>query len=110
MKLKRELLFFCAIVLVGLLDWLTTVMGVCFFGAREINPLFSGLARSNMLFFSAVKLSAVTIAGFAFYKAAAISSLSGLHLSRRFLDGGYSLTVLAVTITVANNILIILKF
>ncbi len=94
----------------GLLDWLTTVMGVTIFGAREINPLFSGLTSSSMLLFSVVKLLAVTITGFAFYKAAAISSLIDLNLTKRFLDGGYSITLLALTLIVANNILTIVKF
>jgi hypothetical protein len=90
---------------VGLLDWLTTVMGITIFGAREINPLFSGLTSSNMILFSVVKLSAVTITGFAFYKATVISSLTNLNLTKRFLDGGYALTLLALTLIVANNIL-----
>ena len=91
----------------GFLDWLTTFIGILFFGATEVNPLFSGLTRSNMILFSAVKLSAVVIAGFSFYKAAAISSPTNndWHFTKRFLDGGCSLTFLALTAVVANNMI-----
>jgi hypothetical protein len=110
MKLKKELMFFCAIVFVGLLDWFTTFMGVTFFGAKEINPLISGLISSSTVLFSVLKLFAVTITGLAFYKAAAISNLANLHLTKRFLDGSYSVTLLALSLIVVNNIIILLKF
>jgi hypothetical protein len=109
--LKKELVFFSAIITVGFLDWLTTVTGVLFTGATEVNPLLSGLTRSSMLLFSLVKLSAVVLIGFAFYKAAAISTrlTSDWHFTKRFLDGGYSLTFLAITAIVANNMITIFR-
>ena len=85
-------------------------MGVTFFGAKEINPLISGLTSSNMVLFSALKLFAVAITGFAFYKAAAISNIGDFHLTKKFLTGSYSVTLLALSLVVANNILILLKF
>jgi hypothetical protein len=109
--LKKELLFFFAIILMGFLDWLTTVIGVFFFGATEVNPLLSGLTKSSMILFSAVKLSAVVLAGFALYKAAAISrpTNNDWHFTKRFLDGGYSLTFLALTAVVANNMIVVFR-
>jgi hypothetical protein len=109
--LKKELVFFSAIILLGFLDWLTTVTGVLFFGAAEVNPLLSGLTRSSMLLFSVVKLSAVVLIGFAFYKAAAISksTTNDWHFPGRLLDGGYSLTFLALTAVVANNMIAIFR-
>jgi len=108
--LKKELVFFSAIIIVGVLDWLTTVTGI-FFGAVEVNPLLSGLTRSSMLLFSIVKLSAVLLIGFAFYKAASLSTCltSDRHFAKRFLDGGYSLTFLALTAIVTNNMITILR-
>jgi hypothetical protein len=109
---RKELLFFSAIILMGFLDWLTTVSGVLFFGASEVNPLLSGLTRSSMLLFSAVKLTAVVLAGFAFYKAAALCrpAAKDWHFTNRFLNGGCSLTVLALTALVANNLIAICRF
>jgi hypothetical protein len=60
--------------------------------------------------FSGVKLLGVTITGLAFHKATAISSLPELHLTRKLLDGGYSITFLALSLIVINNTVILLKF
>jgi hypothetical protein len=94
----------------GLIGLVNNHCKVLFFGAKEVNPLLSSLS-SSMLLFSVVKLSAVTLAGFAFYKAAALGNLinADWHLTRRFLDGGYSVTLLALILLVANNIIAILK-
>jgi len=108
---KKELLLFCAIILLGFLDWLTTITGLFFYGAAEANPLLSGLTKSSMMLFSAVKLSAVLIIGFAFYKATTISK-SGTddwRFAKRFLYGGYSLTFLALIAVVASNMIAILR-
>lgn len=104
---KKELLFFIAIIVIGALDWLTTVAGVYFFGATEINPLLSELTKSSMLFFSIIKLSAIVIAGFAFYKAGSMSrSLTkDLRFTNGFLNGGCLLTLFALVAVVTNNLL-----
>ena len=109
--LKKELLLFSAIILLGFLDWLTTATGILFFGAAEANPLLSGLTKSSMLLFSVVKLSAVVLIGFAFYKATVISKsrTNDWHFTRRFLYAGYSLTFLALTAVVASNMIAIFR-
>jgi hypothetical protein len=109
--LKKELLLFSAVILLGFLDWLTTVTGLFFYGAAEANPLLAGLTRSGIILFSVVKLSAVLLIGFAFYKATAISKsgTNDWHLTKGFLYGGYSLTFLALTAVVASNMIAILR-
>jgi hypothetical protein len=95
---------------VGFIDWLTTVSGVLFFGATEVNPLLFGLTRSSMILFSLVKLSAVALIGFAFYKAATISkTTNSWHFTKKFLYTGYSLTLLALTAVVTSNITTIFR-
>ena len=108
---KKELLFLTTIILMGLFDWLTTVTGVLFFGAIEVNPLFSEITKTNMILFSAIKLSAITLAGFAFYKAATITkpTTTDWHFTKRFLDIGYSLTFLTLTSVVASNMITLLS-
>jgi hypothetical protein len=110
---KKELLFLSGIIILGLLDWLTTVIGVLFFGGTEINPLLSGLTRSSMVLFSAAKIAAVVLGGILFYKAIAISKLTqtteGWNFTGRFLDGGCMLTLLILVGTVANNATAILS-
>jgi len=109
--LKKEIIFFSAIILLGFLDWLTTVTGIFFYGGAELNPLISGLTKSSIILFSVVKLSAVVLIGFAFYKAAAISKSTthDWHFAKRFLYGGYSLTLLALTAVVASNMIAIFR-
>jgi polyferredoxin len=109
--LKKEIIFFSAIILLGFLDWLTTVTGIFFYGAAEFNPLLSGLTKSSMMLFSVVKLSAVVLIGFAFYKAAAISKsrTNDWRFTKRFLYGGYSLTFLVLTAVVASNMIAIFR-
>jgi hypothetical protein len=109
--LKKELIFLSAIILLGVLDYLTTVTGLFFFGASEVNPLLSGLIKSSMLLFSIAKLSAVALVGLAFYKAVAIceSRTNDWKFTKRFLYGGYSLTFLTLTAIVANNAITIFR-
>jgi hypothetical protein len=107
--MDKKDLFFITLVVVGFLDWLTTEVGVLFYGANELNPFLSGLTNS-MVLFSAVKLSAVVFTGLAFYKAAHIASANpSLGLTKRFLDGGYFLTFLALAVVVSNNMIAVLS-
>ena len=108
--IKKSLLFFFALILVGFLDWLTTVVGVAFFGARETNPLLFSLLSSNMVLFSEVKLFAVVAGGLAFYKAVGLSTLLNGGLTKKIVDVGYLLTFIALTAVVINNLSVVLKF
>ena len=102
--INKSWLFFFALVLVGVLDWLTTIVGVAFFGASETNPLLVGLVSSNMVLFSAVKLFAVVAGGLAFYKAVGLTTDFNRGLTKRFLDISYSLTFITLTVVVFNNL------
>ena len=95
----------------GFLDWLTTTIGVLCFGATEVNPLFSGLSGSSMLIFSLVKLSAVAISGFAFYKAGSMGRIVGQTqcFAPVFVDFGYGISLIALTALVTNNIMTIAR-
>lgn len=37
------------LVLMGILDWLTTIVGVAFLGASEANPLLTELTTTNLV-------------------------------------------------------------
>ncbi|MCL5876223.1 MAG: DUF5658 family protein [Candidatus Bathyarchaeota archaeon] len=106
--IKKDLLFLSALILVGVSDWLTTVLGVTFCGASETNPLMAGLVGSNMVAFSVVKLFAVVATGFAFYKAVGISVNLNWMPAKRFLDVSYLATFLLLTGVVVNNVSVIL--
>jgi hypothetical protein len=106
---KKEHLYFIAVILIGFLDWLTTITGILFYGATEVNPLLSGLSQSSLLLFSVVKFAGIVSAGFFFSKAVALSRpmAADWRFTGRFLDGGYSLTLLMLTAVVINNVIAI---
>jgi len=108
---RKDLWFCAALILMGFLDWLTTMIGVLYFGATETNPLIAGLTQSSMLIFSAVKLSAVSLAGFVFYKAGAMGRNAGQTpcFATMFLDSGYAVSLLALTAFVINNITVLFR-
>ncbi|MCW3984738.1 MAG: DUF5658 family protein [Candidatus Bathyarchaeota archaeon] len=106
--IKKDLLFPFALILVGVSDWLTTILGVTFYGASETNPLMAGLVGSNMMVFSVVKLFAVITAGFAFYKAVDVSIKMNWMPAKRLLDVSFLATFLMLTGVVVNNVTVIL--
>jgi len=108
---NKKQVFLSAVILLGFLDWLTTIMGILSRGAVEINPFLSEATKTSMLFFTAIKLSASLLAGGAFYGAETISRVQTNlgHLTKNFLNGVFSLTCLLLTGAVASNLIIILK-
>jgi hypothetical protein len=93
----------------GAFDWLTTMIGVVFFGATEVNPLFAGLTQSSMLLFSVAKLSAVAAIGSAFYLAMGGAIRQIPSFSSRFMYSGYAISLIALTTLVVNNISVIVR-
>jgi hypothetical protein len=108
---RKEVLFCTTLILIGSIDWLTTTIGVVFFGATETNPLLAGLTQSNMLIFSAVKLSAVILAGLVFYKAETKTKISNQvsPFAKNLLNSGYVISLFTLTALVANNITAIVR-
>jgi hypothetical protein len=109
--LKKTLLFCFALLLLGFLDWLTTIAGVFCFGAVEVNPLFSGLAHSNVLAFSGIKLLVTVFVGLLFYKTDKIKDNIGsnFNLGKHILNTGYFASFMILTVAVANNITLIVR-
>jgi hypothetical protein len=109
--LKKELLCCFALILMGALDWLTTVTGVLCFGAVEINPLFAELTRTNVLVFSEIKLTIVVLVGVLFYNAGNIGKMitGNSHLVKRFLESGYIVSLMALTVAVVNNVITVAR-
>jgi hypothetical protein len=104
--LKSELVWGVFIVLMGVLDWMTTILGVFYFGATEANPLIAGVAQKSVPVFSVIKLSAVLIVGFLFYNAKKrLKNTSTTLVARSFLSSGYLLSLMALTIVVSNNVI-----
>jgi hypothetical protein len=108
---KKELVLCLVLILMGFLDWLTTVLGVLYFGAVEINPLFAGIIPSNIMAYSGIKLATAVLIGFLFYKGYAIGKTPRInsHLEKLFLESGYFASLMALTVVVANNIIAVVR-
>ncbi len=102
---KKEVWFCVTLIIIGTLDLLTTIVGVVVFGANETNPLIAGLAQSNILLFSAVKLAAITVTGLVFYKAEAKAKITSQlsPFTKKFLNSGYAICLFALSFAVLNN-------
>ena len=50
----------------GSIDCLTTVIGVLYFGAAEMNPLMADIVSTNIFAFLALKISATFLIGFTY--------------------------------------------
>jgi len=99
-------LFFCTtLILFGVLDLATTIIGVTHFGACEANPLLSGIITNSPMMFSAIKLFTAITVGLMFYKASSINGGAANH----FLQLSYSFSMIFMTYVVANNVLVVAK-
>jgi hypothetical protein len=109
--IKKEVLFCTTLILIGTLDWLTTVVGVVFFGATETNPLLANLTQSNMLLFSAVKFAAITLTGLTFYRAETKSKITSQisPFAKKFLNSGYAISLFTLMTVVLNNFVAIVN-
>jgi hypothetical protein len=101
------------LILMGSLDWLTTIVGITFFGAVEGNPFLAGLASTNMPAFTAIKLGTAFFVGFLFYQANKTlnymenKSSRGFVLTQYVLRGAYLASVTFLLFAVFNNVLLV---
>ena len=102
-----------AIVFVGYLDWLTTIIGIAYFGAVEVNPLFANMTRTNLAAFTAIKLDATIFMGVLCYLGEKMlqrlkdKNNRSYMLSRIILRSGYLVTVTVLLVTVLNNLIVV---
>jgi len=103
------------LVLMGSLDWLTTIVGIVWFGAVEGNPFLAGLAGTNLPAFTAIKLGTAAFVGFLFYQANKTlnrvedKSSKGFMRTRFVLRGAYLASAIFLTFVVLNNILTVVN-
>jgi hypothetical protein len=99
------------LVLVGSMDWLTTIIGISWFGALESNPFLAEITQSSLPVFTLIKLGAVFLVAFLFYQAERSLNSTQDRTSRSFasvrwlLTGAYSASVILLLAAVVNNLL-----
>ncbi len=64
--LRSEVLPTAFLILLGAIDCATTVFGVLYRGAVELNPFMTGIVSSNILAFMVLKLFATFLIGFTY--------------------------------------------
>jgi hypothetical protein len=106
---KRAQWFCITLILLGVLDWLITMVGILFFGSQEINPLFAGLTQTNLVLFSFVKLSATLLIGFLFYQGGTMVVKQNGCFGGSFLFSGYLMSLTVMTAIVTNNLVALVR-
>jgi hypothetical protein len=112
--LKREIFPSFLLIIMGSIDCLTTVIGILYSGASEVNPLMAGIVNTNIGAFLVVKLAATMLIAFSYILANKILNKTQNKTSKSYkyscklLKVGYVGTVVFLFIVVTNNLLIIL--
>ena len=112
--LKADVFPSVLIVLMGSIDAITTVIGVMYFGASELNPFMTGIVNTNIAAFLALKVSATFLIGFTYILAKRTLNKSFNKESRAFrysnglMKVAYAGLMVFLIIVVINNLTILL--
>ena len=112
--LKTEAIPSLLLILMGSIDCLTTVMGVLYSGAKELNPFMAGIVSTNIGAFLAVKIAATLSIAFTYILANRTliktpnKSSKSFKYSSKFLKVAYAGIMVFMIVVVANNLLILL--
>ena len=105
---KIQAIICSAIVLLGVADLLTTVVGVTGKGAIEVNPLLASLTQTNIIAFVGLKILAVLLTSFIFLGAARIAKAPSCSISGKYFVTSASIACCFImTAVVANNLLVL---
>ncbi len=103
------------LILMGSMDCATTVVGILYFGAVELNPFLTGIVNANLTAFIALKLTTTVFITLIFRQAEKILMQTRNKNSRAFtwahnlLRAAYVGIVLFLLIVVANNVIVLAK-
>jgi hypothetical protein len=98
----------------GSIDCLTTVIGVLYFGAAELNPLMTGIVSTNIFAFFVLKISATFFIGFTYIlaKRSLNRTLNKESKSFRYsnilLKVAYTGLIIFLFIVIVNNLIVLL--
>ena len=101
------------LIVMGSIDCLTTVVGVLYFGAAELNPFLAGIVSTNIQAFIAIKITATIFIGLTYIQANKTlktmnrNSKTFLY-SHKLVKIAYAGIILFLIIIVTNNLLIII--
>jgi hypothetical protein len=104
-----------SLFLMGSMDWLTTMIGIIYFGAVEGNPFIANVVSVSLPAFTAIKLSTTIIIAFLFHKADKMllktqdKNTRSFRYARLMLRGAYLMATALLLVAVLNNLLIVAK-
>jgi hypothetical protein len=102
-----------ALVLVGSMDWLTTIIGITCFGAVESNPFIADIAGANLPAFTIIKLSTTVLIGLLFYQGERMlrgiqdKSSRSFQCTRILLRGTCIAAIAFLLFAVVNNLMVV---
>jgi hypothetical protein len=98
------------LILLGIADLVTTVVGVTGKGAIEANPILAALTQTNILAFIGVKILTVVFIGFMFISATKMAQAPNSNfIGKYFMTSTSIASCVVMTGVVANNVLVLLK-
>ncbi len=101
--------------LMGALDCITTVIGVMYYGAAELNPLMTGIVNSSIPAFILIKISATVLIASTYFIAKRTLDTAVNKETRFFryssfgMKAAYAGLAIFLAVTVANNLIILLS-
>lgn len=97
------------------MDWLTTIIGIFYFGAVEGNPFLADIARTSLPAFTAIKLATTIFVGLLFYQGERIllriqdKTSGSFQCTRIILRGAYVAATVFLLIAVLNNLNVVVR-
>jgi membrane protein DedA with SNARE-associated domain len=112
--LKSDVFPSFILILMGSIDCLTTIIGVLYFGAAELNPLMAGIVHTNILAFLTLKISATFLIGLTYIlaKRSLNKTLNkeskSYKYSNRLMKVAYTGLMIFLFLVIVNNLTILL--
>ncbi len=110
--LRAEVFPSFLIILLGSIDCITTLIGIMYFGASELNPLMAGIVSSSIVGFLVLKISATFLIGITYIYAKRIlntaidKNTKTFKVSCKVMKGAYAGIMIFLMITVFNNLIV----
>jgi len=104
-----------SLILMGSMDWLTTIIGIVYFGAVEGNPFLADITRTSLPVFTIIKLSTTVMVGLLFYKAEKTllgtpdKSTRSFKCARIILRAAYVIATVVLLFAVLNNLVVVVS-
>jgi hypothetical protein len=111
--LKPDIFPSFVLILMGSIDCLTTVIGVLYFGAAELNPLMTGIVSTNIIAFLVLKISATVLIGFTYVLAKRTldktlnKESKSFKYSNRFMKAAYAGLMVFLFMVIVNNLTVL---